>query len=201
MSAAETQSDGERYLVNKAQLSQILGVSESTLTKWIAAYADFPVENRGSHGVAYEFDVRKVKAWIDRHEAEAEGARQAEQERVAQLKLEFIGDDGLGLGEEGRKLTPKEEQELIAARMAALRLSREQGQILNRADVEESIGEAFRVFREEVEALPQKMAREFALSRQDINWLDTELAAALQRLANRLRDEAAYRDQPKSSAA
>jgi len=178
-------AEHDKYLVNLGQLADITGISETSLRKWVRARDDFPIEKGGSHGVPYEFDVRQVKAWIDRHEAEARAEREAEAERSRQLRLELFGDDGL-VAEEQQKLSAREERELIQARIEGLKLAERQGQILVKTEVEQAVAAAFSALRDDLLGLADALAAEFSLSREARVQLEERIGKTLHRLADNL---------------
>ncbi len=58
-------SDGNAVVVNKEQLGKWLGISQTSLSRWMMRYgADFPVLSRGSHGVEFKFDAQAVSDFL-----------------------------------------------------------------------------------------------------------------------------------------
>lgn len=55
-------ADTDRVLVNRNGIAQVLGVSTPTVTKYVEQ--GLPVHQRGSRGVAWEFDAGNCVAWM-----------------------------------------------------------------------------------------------------------------------------------------
>jgi len=72
-------------IVNKAELASIIGVSLPTMESMIRKDADFPIVQRGSNGVAWQFDtdaVRQHMTAVRERELAAAEAREAELAQV-----------------------------------------------------------------------------------------------------------------------
>jgi phage terminase Nu1 subunit (DNA packaging protein) len=130
-------------LVNKAELARTFGVSEPTVSKWLADGC--PAEKGGSNGVAYEFDVDKVKAWKDeRDRLLAEQAR----ERAVAIRTkqnELFGDD--------QSLVPEGlSQDEVKTYLENVRLSdyirRQRGELVERSSVVNEFSAVFNVVRQ-----------------------------------------------------
>jgi phage terminase Nu1 subunit (DNA packaging protein) len=182
--APEEDRPDEFYHVNLGQLSDVTTVSQTTLRIFIRKYTDFPIVKGGTHGVPYVFDVRAVTAWLEQHAAEAEADKRAEQDRTAQLRL-FFGEEP-DPDPRTERLSPREESELMDARLKALKLSRENGKVLIRSDVEASLSAAFLAIRDEVLGLTDLLSRELSLDREQRNMVETRIERALRRCCEKL---------------
>jgi phage terminase Nu1 subunit (DNA packaging protein) len=129
-------------LVNKAELARTFGVSEPTVSKWLVDGC--PFEKGGSNGVAYEFDVDRVKAWKDgRDRLLADQAREREAAIRAKQNELFGEKDFLPEGLS---------QDEVKTYLENVRLSdyirRQRGELVDRANVANEFQAVFNVVRQ-----------------------------------------------------
>lgn len=171
------------YTVNLTELADILDVSEPTLKRLMRANADFPIKRGGSNGVPYAFDARAVVAWWQAHEAAVAAEREQKADRAQQLRLELLG--GVTTGE-AQGLTGKQRLDELNAELTAMRVAKERGELLVKADVEQHLANAFTILRQEIQQVAPSASRAFTLSRDDRLKLEDMLATALRNAAKRL---------------
>lgn len=74
-------------LVHKRELARAIGCSVPTVTDLIDRYPDFPIERRGTNGLAWQFDIAKVVPFLAGERDRQERERAKKDERLAQLVL------------------------------------------------------------------------------------------------------------------
>ena len=106
-------------IVNKRQLSDILGVTEETLTQWAKQGMPVVLKRRGSAGNQYESTA--VLSWLDAKRQSDSPPTDYETERTRKVKLEA---DILALQKsqlEGRLIPSEKVEEAWTATMAVFR--------------------------------------------------------------------------------
>jgi phage terminase Nu1 subunit (DNA packaging protein) len=75
--------------VNKEELAAALKISLPTLTKWITNDPEFPIVDRGSKGIAWQFDLGDVRSHLARKKVAAKGSLddQIKTERLQAMRL------------------------------------------------------------------------------------------------------------------
>jgi len=72
MSVAAVEADADRKLVGKSKLCASLRWSRERLDRFLEAHPDFPFVQRGSKGIAWQFDLDEALAFVARAKAEDE---------------------------------------------------------------------------------------------------------------------------------
>lgn len=150
-------SDQAPLSVNKGELARLFRVSVPTIDRWIQQGC--PIIEGGSNGVAYQFDVRAVKAW--RGEVE-ERERQAATERQEQLnaaQAELFGA--------GEQLAPQGIDnivEFLNAERLALMVGKQKGELVAREDVRNDYAAMFGVMRQQMLGWAATLARTAGLT-------------------------------------
>lgn len=104
-------------IVNKAQLEEIIGVSQRSLTEW-QKEPGFPIEVDAGRGASNQYDTQKVIEWMIQR---AVGGQKKESttERLNRVRAER---EELGLAQEiGRLIPAKETEELLTRVATAIR--------------------------------------------------------------------------------
>jgi phage terminase Nu1 subunit (DNA packaging protein) len=171
--------------VNLTELASVTGVSANTLRGMMRDHEDFPIVSRGSNGKDYTFDVEAVKAWMDALAERQAAANAARRDELAEMQASLFGD-GPAADENGRVLTAKERREAIEAELAEIRLRSVKGELVQVADMEQTIEAAFQYLRGELLALPDAVARELELDRDARLRLDNLVNRTLRGFAERL---------------
>jgi phage terminase Nu1 subunit (DNA packaging protein) len=163
-------------MVNKAELARIFGVSEPTVSKWLADA--LPFVKGGSNGVPYEFDVDQVKTWrADREAAERDAAHKREEE-ISRRQAELFGEqrfvpDGLSQSEIGEYLENLRLFEIV---------KRQRGESIDRDLVRREFQAVFNVLRQHVLGWATTLAKTATLT--------AEQQRAAEQIARRTLDAA-----------
>lgn len=113
--------------VNKAELSEIIGISERSLTEW-QKEDGFPILYDGARGESNEYDCADVIAWYVRREVSKVQAETQEQ-RLKRLQADEIED----------------------------RLKRQRGQVVSLAELEPEIAGMVLTVRQEILNVPNAL--------------------------------------------
>jgi phage terminase Nu1 subunit (DNA packaging protein) len=123
-------------LVNRAELSKILGKNVSTIDAWVAKH--MPVVERGGSGKEWSFNTTDVIAW-----------------REDQLRDElsrFKPADNIELEEARRR-------KLVAeAGLLELELNERVKQLIPREEIEQGLNHAFITIRQRLRTIPERIA-------------------------------------------
>lgn len=122
-------------IVNKRELSEILGVAENTLTTW-QKQPGFPMRSAGAGKTGNEYDTSEVIAWLRKRE-------------VDNLTANLTAID---IEEAKRRKIAAE------AGLAELELAKEQGTVVLIEDVAEQFGEQLSALRAKLLSMPSKTA-------------------------------------------
>lgn len=122
-------------IVNKKELSQILGVAENTLTTW-QKQIGFPIKSVGAGRTGSEYDTAEVIAWIKKREVDNLMANSASIDIEEAKRRKIAAEAGL----------------------AELELAKEQGSVVLIEDVAAKVGEQFQNLRAKLLAIPTKAA-------------------------------------------
>lgn len=146
--------------VNKQELARrILRCSLPTLDALLERYPDFPVEQKGSNGVAWQFDAEKVTEFLQsRRELEAREA-EAKQDVFRQFSLPI---DEIA-PEEAKGLSPRQRAELARARLLERKEAIETGRLVLADAVAGSLQRALAVLGRQLDSLPGQLGRAHGL--------------------------------------
>lgn len=180
----------EFYLVNLSDFAKMYrrptngaGISLPTLREIIDANEAFPVEARGTNGVAWQIDARKAKAWLDEYFEKETEADRRDRERKQQLTFELFGDS---LDPELDDLTADERLKQARARQEELRLAEQQGRLVRRDDVRRIADDAFSVLRKELQPIAADLAKRLGLDRGEKLAIENRIRQALDKCADKL---------------
>jgi phage terminase Nu1 subunit (DNA packaging protein) len=86
-------------IVNKREMAALLGCTLPTLDKWLQAWPDFPIVERGRNGQLWQFDAEAACAFVKAKHDAARAEKDRRTAALAQLALPLPGDDGVpGVG-------------------------------------------------------------------------------------------------------
>lgn len=146
-------------IVNKGELARIFRVSLPTVDTWIAQGC--PIEAGGSNGVAYEFDVGKVRAWRDAEEKRRTAEENERQGRIREAQAELF--------EGGERLAPEgvsHIRESLEAERLALIVGQQKRELIARTDVVADYAAMFGVIRQGVLGWASTLAKSAGLNPQ-----------------------------------
>lgn len=122
-------------IVNKVQLSQIIGKSENWLTDMQKQH-DFPIHQKGRGRGGQLYDTAKVIEWMEKRQVNY-----------------LTGNQGLIDLDEGKRRKMAAE-----AGLAELELQKEQGKVIDIEKIADEFGEQLTNFRAKMLSLPSKIA-------------------------------------------
>jgi phage terminase Nu1 subunit (DNA packaging protein) len=151
-------------VLNRGELARALNKSEPTIDRYIAD--GMPYLTEGTNGRSYEFQLSDCWRWLkDRERVDAE-KRSAAEQAVQQMRLALVGAGDVG--DEDRQLSPKQRQEAYDAERAFMLAAMQRGDLVRRADVVGAFEEVFKIVRDVLTALPDKIEREAGLTGKSI---------------------------------
>ncbi|QCE34156.1 terminase small subunit [Acetobacteraceae bacterium] len=133
------ENNSEEKILNKAELSQVLGISLPTLGNWIAKYEDFPVISVGRNGAEWQFSAEKVLEFLDKKRSQELEELKEKEDAVKELVYKNpslfpeVDEDKLS------GLTPKEKLEEYKLREAIRKDGIATGKLLVADDVKEGL--------------------------------------------------------------
>ena len=179
-----------RYVINFDQAADLLGTTTVTLARW-RKEPDFPKPlEAGGHGVAYAFDARDIRDWLERRRASEIAQAEAEAERVDQLRLE-LGVEGLipegEIGAGGGKVSSAALKLELENAAKIHQLGELRGMFIRRDELTVALDEVFSLFRATLTALSDRWAKTIGLGRDDLARVDRDIDEALRALVTTLR--------------
>lgn len=129
-------------LVNKRELSELLGVTLPTLDKWLRCWPDFPIAERGGPGSPFRFDPEASRDFVAAKRADRDSAKAERAARLRQFSLPLLADGDAAMIEPG----PRSAADLLT--LARLRrLQREEaiaaGRLVDARRLAELLSEVF----------------------------------------------------------
>ena len=160
--AAEATEGGEsRRIVNLVELAFVLDISTKALTEQIRQDPEFPVEERGSHGVPYKFDLDKVLPHREEKRREKDAAEHARREELRQWQLDLYGE----APEADQGITPRERIALADAVTKEDYNRKIRNELLEKWRVAEKLRKAFGRMQKGFRQIAPEFARELGLER------------------------------------
>jgi len=146
----------EALVCNKVELAEHLKCSLPTLDALLRRYGDdFPVRRKGSNGIAWEFVLADVIAFL---KAEREAEQHAADER-AQLFEQFrLPLDELA-APEAEGMTPQQRASLALARQREHELALQTGQVVLASEMVEADRRMWKSLGRFLDSLPNQLAR------------------------------------------
>ncbi|QDF14249.1 terminase small subunit [Dinoroseobacter phage vB_DshS-R4C] len=165
-------------IVNKAQLSVALDVSETTLTTWLRRPDDpLPVARPGANGRSYEFRLSVAHAWFLRMRNSEDAAKAHGDRAAAQLQLALLGGDSAS--PQDGKLSLTDQRRLLELELVRTQAARQRGELIREADVVALFEDYNATIRDSLEAAPDRIARELGLDGAAIELIQSVLDGAL----------------------
>lgn len=129
-------------LVNKRELAELLGVTLPTLDKWLRAWPDFPIAERGGPGSPFRFDPEAARDFVAAKRADRDNEKAERAARLRQFALPLLAEGDAAMQAESSRSAA----DLLA--LARLRrLQREEaiaaGRLVDARRLAEILGEVF----------------------------------------------------------
>lgn len=149
--------------MNLAEFAEFMGVSKTTVVRAVAD--GMPVVQRGGRKKPYKIDAEAAKRWWT--------ARKGEQEKLREPA-------------DVTELRGKALREEYLAQREAIRLAKDRGQVLDRDEVADAVQAQLTMLRQDLLALPDKVAKRLGLDRKGRAVVEELVSAALHQAADRL---------------
>jgi phage terminase Nu1 subunit (DNA packaging protein) len=193
---SKDKSQTDQRIVNLQELATLLKISTTALSDKIRLNDDFPIEARGSNGVAYRFDFDKVKPWWD---ADLRKAKRAGKARRSQLQL--WGQEVYGESEESPALLSPADRKLLAAAIRTEDHNRRvRGDLVERAVFDTKLTAALVRLRQELLEVPTICAKRLGLDRDQRIVLEDLITGRLDEMAAALGNIEAHNDPTERAA-
>lgn len=179
-------------LVNKKLLAVALDVSTTTIDSWLVLPMDerIPWVTMGTNGRSYEFRLSVAYAWRQARDAAEATDRRLAESAAAQLRLELLG--GSAADAARATLSPKELRETLAVEKEWTLAAQKRRELILAADVARAFEAVFTAIRDGLDATPDTVGRELALTGAQIekvqNILDDVLREAQASIGTLLGD-------------
>ncbi|GBQ69693.1 phage DNA packing protein [Ameyamaea chiangmaiensis NBRC 103196] len=167
--------------VNKRELARLLRVSLPTLTSWLDKWPEFPVVERGTNGVNWQFSVDDVVTFLSDRQAE-EQARKADRDEEL-MKLQLTLDLGLKSEPESlpsSRVPVKEQIDLMRLQEMKVRQAEKCRQLVKVDEFADLAGGAFAQIARESGIFVRRLC-------QELNCSDAQLRHAEIRFADMQR--------------
>jgi hypothetical protein len=166
---------GAALLVNMRELALRLGVSRQTLPTWLDRWPDFPVEELGTNGREYRFDLTAVLQFLRLKKDEEAASTAARDQALAQLVLPFAPteDDAPPPG-----LSLKDQLDAIKLRKATREESEAAGRLVEASEISDKLGTCFQQLHRAMHTAIRQAAHDHNLPDAVRRSLDTNLADA-----------------------
>ncbi|WP_046194804.1 hypothetical protein [Sphingomonas sp. SRS2] len=176
-----------RMIGNLSELVAMPGLgSEPTIKKYIDDNPDFPIITRGDRGVAWEIDLGAAALFIRDLQRKADEAARQRALDVRQFGLNLLGDAAASAQPDRPELTAKDQQQLIEAEIAAIKLGVLRGDFVRRAEVETALGQMAVEFQRRFLSLPDRVSKKITLARDALATLQRIVEADLGWVADQL---------------
>ena len=146
-------------LVNKRELASILDISLPTLDSLIDRHGDaFPIVQRGSNGVAWQFDPEAVTAFLRAYQAREEAELAARAEALDQFRL-----PGLEPAPTPAGAKPKDILDTLRAQRLQHDMAKQAGHLVWTTQVRQQLVTAVTLLNTFLHGLPGQCGRRFNL--------------------------------------
>jgi len=150
--------------VNLDEFSELCGVTEVTMRKYISGVEDGAVWliERGEKGRPFQIEVEGGLAWWKARRDADEQASAERRAQLQQLRFEHLGD--AGEDETALALSGKQRREEYAAVLERIKLRRTMGELIEVAEIEGPAAAAAIELRRQLMLVPAEFAAEAGLS-------------------------------------
>ncbi|RRH71393.1 DUF1441 family protein [Falsigemmobacter faecalis] len=149
---------------NQEEIAQALNTTVNTVAKWIR-HDQMPVAQAGGNGRAYVLRLSHCWAWRKAREADVDLRNRHNRDQVAALQASFLG---LTIDDPQANMTPQQRRDAAQADIAWSKASHMRRQLVPLGDVVDLLESLFRIVREGVEALPDRLERELGLRPEQV---------------------------------
>lgn len=150
--------------MNQDELAAALGTSVNTVGKWIKE-ADFPVVESGGAGKAYVLRLSHCYSWKMERDAREKTRSAHNQDSILKMQAELLG---LDISDPQASLTTRERKELNEADFAYSRAAQMRKQLLRLDDVTDLLESVFKIMRDGIEGMPDRLERELNLKPEEV---------------------------------
>lgn len=179
----------ERRFVNLEELGRLLQprVSLTTLRRYVAERGEngMPIEQLGSNGVGYRFDLDLAVAWWREFQAKRDAAEETRRDELEQWSLDLYGD-APPIDDAGKRMSPAERKTLAEATKLEDYNRRQRGELVVRVDLEAALAAAVIATRADLMQIPAEAARRLALAPAQAAELEQIIRRRVNGLAERL---------------
>lgn len=154
-------SEGGKRIVNMVELAYVLDKSTKALNEEIRNDPDFPVLERGSHGVPYRFDLDAVILHRQEKSRQKDEADHARREELRQWQLDLYGASPAA----DKGVTPRERIALADAVTKEDYNRKIRDELLEKWRVAEKLRKAFGRMQRGFRQIAPEFARELGLER------------------------------------
>lgn len=153
--------------MNIDEIAAALATTVNTVSKWIKDPAEprFPVVQAGGQGRAYVLRLSHCYAW-KKHRDDAETTRvQKNRDAIERVQASFLGVD---LDSPEAALSPKDRRALAEADLVHSKAAMVRRQLVKLDDMTELLEGIFKVVRDGLESMPDRLERELDLKPQEV---------------------------------
>lgn len=170
---------------NQEEIAQALNTTVNTVAKWIKTEG-MPVAQAGGNGKAYVLRLSHCWAWRKAREADADLKNRHNRDQIAALQASFLG---LTVDDPQANMTPQQRRDAAQADIAWSKASHMRRQLVPLSDVVDLLEALFRIVREGVEALPDRLERELGLKPEQVAAVVRFGDDVLQSMSDRIEEE------------
>ena len=160
-------------LVNKRELARHLGVSLPTIGALIDRYPDFPIVERGTNGVEWQFDLAAVATFVKATRDAEAASKAARDEQLAQLILPL---DLQPQPPEQPALSFKDQLAAADLRAKLRKEAIEAGDLVRAAEIEDAYTTLMAAWRSRLREFVRQIGREQAWPDEVVRQYEARLA-------------------------
>lgn len=143
--------------ISKKELARKLDCSLTTLDRIIDRYPDFPIEERGSNGIAYKFDLPKVDHFLSAKHLDEANAAAERFDLLAGLELESVNTNETG------PLSPSQQLAAIKLQREMQKLRHEEGFLIDVSTLRQTMTPIISEVVQFLDGMPDRLGRRFNL--------------------------------------
>ena len=165
-------------VVNLDQFSELCGVTAETMRTHIRSVEGKPrwLIERGDRGRGYKIEPKGGLKWWQKKKEKAEIEAAEHQERLAQLRLDILGDQAEA--DDALSLSGKQRREEYAATLDRIKLRRMMGELVEVSQLEPLLANAAVEMRRRLSLIPGELAAEMGITIEELAPLERMLERA-----------------------